>query len=110
VAAERTMVAQIVRSNILVDMAKPVINHDGLPTKSVSFVKINDPNGRKQFYPSLMQLRKPVALFPEDCIIDTAENMVCKILNDELVAIESAGWSSGSDRRGHSIARSTSSR
>ena len=58
---------------------KPIINHADLPTKSVSFTKIDDPKGRKQFYPSLMTVRTPAELYPQDCIIDAEQHMLCKL-------------------------------
>jgi len=67
---------------------KPIINHQGLPTKSSSFKKIHDPLGRKLFYSSLTKRRKPGSLFPEDYIIDTKERVMCKFVDGRLVPIE----------------------
>jgi len=67
---------------------EPVINHEDLPTKSTTFVKINDPRGRKMFYASLTEQRQPVALFPEGCIIDTEQHMLCKLQDGKVVPIE----------------------
>lgn len=67
---------------------EPIINHSGLPTKSTGFVKIDDPRGRKQFYPSLMEQKKPVELFPADSIIDTEHHMVCRLQDGKVVPIE----------------------
>ena len=72
---------------------EPVINHPGLPTKSTSFTKIQDPSGRKQFYHALMELRKPVELFPQDCIIDTRQHMLCKLEDGRVVPIEATDQS-----------------
>jgi hypothetical protein len=68
--------------------AKPIINHKDLPTKSSRFVKINDPGGRKPFYLSLMEPKNPVLLFPRDCIIDTEQRMLCKLVDGQISPIE----------------------
>jgi hypothetical protein len=69
---------------------EPVINHSDLPTKSGRFIKINDPRGRKQFYHSLMEQRRPVAHFPPDCIIDTEQHMLCQLVEGQLVPVGQA--------------------
>lgn len=67
---------------------KPVINHADLPSKSSKFNTMTDSRARKQFYHSLMERRKPATHFPEDCIIDTKQHMVCNLVDGELVPIE----------------------
>jgi hypothetical protein len=67
---------------------EPVINHPGLPVDFAGFAPIKDPRGRKRFYRSLMQRRKPVALFPQDCIIDTEQHMLCKLEDGRVVPIQ----------------------
>jgi len=74
---------------------KPIINHEDLPTKSTSFTKIKDPRGRSQFYTSLMVQRKPAELYPQDCIIDAEQKMLCKIDNGRpipVAPIEQTFW------------------
>ena len=70
---------------------KPVINHadrpSGDPRENTDLVE--DSKGRKRCYPALMT-RTRKHLFPSGSIIDVAQNMVCKIENDELVAVEPA--------------------
>ena len=69
--------------------AKPVINHRDIPQQPDShFIEINDPTGRKLFYPSLAEERNVVRLFPRDCIIDTERHVVCKLVGDQLVPIK----------------------
>jgi len=71
---------------------RPVINHadrpSGDPRANTDLVE--DSRGRKRFYPALMR-RTDAHLFPWDCIIDTSQNMVCKLVDNELVAIEPTG-------------------
>jgi hypothetical protein len=69
---------------------KPVINHSDLPTKSSRFVKIRDPRGRKQFYHSQMEQRKPAANFSPDCIIDTERHVLCQLIEGQLVSVAQA--------------------
>ncbi|HET7085172.1 MAG TPA: hypothetical protein VFI23_10410 [Rhizomicrobium sp.] len=66
--------------------AKPVINHADLPSKSTR-TAIKDPRGRKQYYGSLMEHRTPTALFPRDCIIDTEQSMLYRLVEGQLVSI-----------------------
>ena len=68
---------------------KPVINHADRPGRDprANTDLIEDARGRKRHYPALMK-RTNALLFPRDCIIDTAQKMVCKIINNELVPIE----------------------
>jgi hypothetical protein len=71
--------------------AKPVINHAGRPSaRTAEAHKIEDSRGRKRYYPSLMQ-RRNTHVFPRDCIIDTETNMVCKIVDGQLVQIGPTG-------------------
>lgn len=37
-----------------------------------------------------MMKRTSALLFPRDCIIDTEQNMVCKLVDNQLVPIEAA--------------------
>ena len=68
--------------------AKPVINHADRPGGQTARAhSIEDSRGRKRHYPSLMK-RTDALLFPRGCIIDTAENMVCKLVDGQLVPIE----------------------
>jgi hypothetical protein len=69
---------------------KPVINHPDLyfPGKT-AFINIKDPTGRKIIYRSRMEWKVPVLLFPRDCIIDTEQHMVCKLVDGRLIPIES---------------------
>jgi hypothetical protein len=67
---------------------KPVINHPELPGGGTSFVKIKDRRGRKQFYRSLIKRSDVEHLFPRDCIIDTEQHMLCKLVDNEVVPLE----------------------
>jgi hypothetical protein len=67
--------------------AEPIINHPDDLTEPSCFIPIADPKGRKSFYRSLMKRRNPESLFPRDCIIDTEQRMVCKLVDGRLVAI-----------------------
>jgi hypothetical protein len=68
--------------------AKPIINHQDCPQPSSNFKEITDLRGRKRHYRSLMEKRKVVRLFPRDCIIDTEQHKVCKLVDGQLVPIE----------------------
>jgi hypothetical protein len=69
--------------------AKPIINHPDWPSPSYfNSLKGEDPKGRKRFYPSLMEPRDPFSRFPPDCIIDTEQQVVCKLVDGQLVPIE----------------------
>jgi hypothetical protein len=69
---------------------KPIINHAARPTSGgglkSSFIKIKDPRGRQEFYRSLVQPRQ--ASFPQDCVIDTEQHMLCRFVDGELVSVE----------------------
>lgn len=69
---------------------KPIINHPDpyLPGKT-NFINIKDPAGRKIIYRSRMERKLPVLLFPRDCIIDTEQHMVCKLVDGRPIPIES---------------------
>jgi hypothetical protein len=67
---------------------KPVINHPELPGQGSRFSKIKDPRGRSQFYRSLTKRTEVQYLFPRDCIIDTEQHMLCKLVDDEVVPLE----------------------
>jgi hypothetical protein len=67
--------------------AKPVINHPDPPNTENNFVQISDPAGRQRFYPAKTEKRDAVRLFPRDCIIDTEQRMVCRMIGNRLVAI-----------------------
>jgi hypothetical protein len=73
---------------------KPVINHPDRPRADPRSNRITDSvedsRGRKRHYPALMK-RSEAHLFPSGCIIDTRENMVCKLVDNELVEIEPTG-------------------
>jgi hypothetical protein len=65
--------------------AEPVINHRAYPGTS-EFRKIKDPRGRKQRYRSLMEKRE-VRLFPRDCIIDTEQGQMCRLVDGQIVPV-----------------------
>jgi hypothetical protein len=67
--------------------AKPVINHPDAPNEENDFIPIDDPAGRLRFYPALTEKRDVVRLFPRDCIIDTEQRMVCRMIGNQLVAV-----------------------
>ena len=66
---------------------KPVINHEDIPTKSNSMVPINDPKGRRVFYRSEIKPHEPRGPLPRDCIIDTEQRMLCRLVDNQVVAI-----------------------
>jgi hypothetical protein len=68
--------------------AEPIINHADSPAGPSGFREIRDAKGRKFSYHSLMEWRKPALLFPRDCIIDTEQRMVCKLVDGQLIPIE----------------------
>ena len=70
---------------------EPVINHPELPTRSIWHAEIKDPQGRKEFYFSRMEPRKPVGLFPRGYIIDAEQRMLCKLEDGRVVPIGPIG-------------------
>jgi hypothetical protein len=66
--------------------AKPVINHPDPCEVGDGHRRIIDPEGRKQHYPALMK-RRESHLFPKDCVIDTEQNLVCKLVDGQVVPI-----------------------
>jgi hypothetical protein len=67
--------------------AQPIINHRDFPAPNSDFIAINDPNGRKIRYPSLMERRNAIQRIPRDCIIDTEQRLVCKLIDGKLVPV-----------------------
>jgi hypothetical protein len=67
--------------------AEPVINHPDFPSPVTNFAPIEDPRGRKRYYPSLAERRKPALLLPRDCIIDTEDGTLCRVVDGKLVAV-----------------------
>jgi hypothetical protein len=65
--------------------AKPVINHPD-PTNENNFVRIKDPAGRLRYYAERTEKRDEVRLFPRNCIIDTEQQMICRMVDGQLVA------------------------
>ena len=67
---------------------EPVINHPDLHGTSARFPGIRDPRGRKLLYASRAKKRVPHLLFPRDCIIDTKEGMLCKLIDGKIAPVE----------------------
>ena len=67
---------------------EPIINHRDHPQWDSGFVPINDPGGRKPFYPSLAQRKEMVLRFPRDCIIDTQTHLLCRLEGTQLVPVQ----------------------
>jgi hypothetical protein len=67
--------------------AEPIINHRDFPASVSDFIPIKDPGGRRRYYQSQMEKKKPDYLLPRDCIIDTQEHMLCKLVDGKLVPI-----------------------
>jgi hypothetical protein len=69
---------------------EPIINHAARPSSGgglkSSFIRIKDPRGRQEFYRSLLRPRQ--ASFPQGCVIDTEQHMLCRFVDGKLVAIE----------------------
>jgi hypothetical protein len=69
---------------------KPIINHPDVPGAYAHAIPIEDPKGHKQFYrsdPRVVARTHPPAAFPQGCIIDTEQRMVCKLVDGQLVPI-----------------------
>ncbi|HET7085331.1 MAG TPA: hypothetical protein VFI23_11210 [Rhizomicrobium sp.] len=71
--------------------AEPVINHPEFPGKS-AWPKIKDPRGRQQRYQSLLEKRDSARPVPKDCIIDTEQGQVCKLVEGQIVPIGPTQW------------------
>jgi hypothetical protein len=67
---------------------EPVINHPDIPGDYAKFSPFKDPKGRKQFYKSLAEWKDAISIFPEDCIIDTEQKMLCRLVDDQLVPLK----------------------
>ncbi|MEO8300164.1 MAG: hypothetical protein ABI608_00145 [Rhizomicrobium sp.] len=67
---------------------KPVINHPDFPGSYANFVPIRDPKGRKEYYLSSMTPRTPLGPLEENCIIDTEQHRLYRLVNDRLVPFE----------------------
>jgi len=78
---------------------EPVINHRDFPAPNFHFIPIKDPAGRQRYYRSLMEERKAVPLFPRDCIIDTEQGLVCKLVAGQLIPLRPTVRHSGSKNR-----------
>jgi hypothetical protein len=68
--------------------AEPVINHADYPHPNSNFREIDDPKGRRWYYPSLMEKKKVDCPLPRNCIIDTEQRMLCKVVDGQIVPIE----------------------
>jgi hypothetical protein len=66
---------------------EPVINHADIPADNTGFTLIKDPKGRKVHYRSRAEHRRIKLLFPRDCIIDTQEHMICRLVDGRLTAV-----------------------
>ena len=67
--------------------AEPVINHPDPAGTDVS-PNIKDPRGQQQVYRTLLERTNVPRLFPRDCIIDTQQQMLCKLVDNELVPLQ----------------------
>ncbi len=67
---------------------KPIINHPDFPGTYAKFLPIQDTKGRKECYLSSMIPRAPVGLLQEDCIIDTEQHKLYRLVDDRLVPFE----------------------
>jgi len=67
---------------------EPVINHSDMPSRGSKFTPLQGVGGRKEVYWSVMENREVRLLFPRDCIIDTQEGMLCKLVDGNLIPIE----------------------
>jgi hypothetical protein len=68
--------------------AEPVINHPDVPETVSRFPRIRCSRGRKRFYPSMAEKRNGHLLLPRDCIIDTKERTLCKLIDGKPVPFE----------------------
>ena len=66
---------------------KPIINHPDRHASSSGFIPIEDLEGRKRFYRSLVTSRNTCSLFPPDCIIDTELHRICRLVDGQLIPL-----------------------
>jgi hypothetical protein len=66
---------------------KPIINHPDLPSMDGNFVDIEDPAGKQRFYVERARLRNGAPLFPRDCIIDTEQRMLYRMVGTQMAPI-----------------------
>jgi hypothetical protein len=67
--------------------AEPIINNAATPNDENVFVPVKDIAGRQRLYLDRLNKRTEVRLFPRDCIVDTEQRTVCRIVNNELVIV-----------------------
>ena len=67
---------------------KPTINHPDHPGIHSNFKEIEDLKGRKDVYRNLMERTNADLLIPRDCIIDTNQGMLCKLVDGQVVPID----------------------
>jgi len=65
---------------------QPVINHPDFPNRVSAFKPVSHP-ARKRIYLSLMQRRGADGPYPRDCVIDTQEGAICKLVDGKLVIL-----------------------
>ena len=69
------------------EIVDAVINNAAAPNDENVFVPVKDIAGRQRFYSDRLNKRTEVRLFPRDCIVDTEQRTVCRIVNNELVIV-----------------------
>jgi hypothetical protein len=67
--------------------AKPVINNAYGTDDQNIFIPVKDSAGRQRFYLDRVQKRNEVRLFPRDCIIDTEQRVILRLVNNEFVVV-----------------------
>jgi hypothetical protein len=67
--------------------AEPVINHRDFPESNSVFIPIKDAGGREVRYLSLMQRKKGNNPIPRNCIVDTEQRMLCKLIDGKIVPV-----------------------
>jgi hypothetical protein len=67
---------------------RPIINHPDFPGSYAKFIPIQDPRGRKEYYLSAMTPRNPVGHLQDDCIIDTEQHRLYRLVDDRLTPFE----------------------
>jgi len=67
--------------------AEPIINHRDFPVTDKAFVRIQDPRGRQRRYQSLLQKKKAVCPIPRDCIVDTEQGLLCRLVDGQVIPL-----------------------
>lgn len=68
--------------------AEPVINHADVIADTSKFTPVRGRQGRREIYASRVEKVLPPLPLPRDCIIDTREGTLCRLVEGKFIAFE----------------------